>query len=339
MKRSRNAVLRIFPVAVCGISSTNATSSGIHQFATLPFMKRQDFVLVSLAFLLEHHDQQRPFVPFRMTDADDRSLRDLRMADREIFQIDRGYPFAAGLDHVLGAVGDLHIAVRIDGRDIAGIEEAVLVEDFFILRLVIAARDRRSPDLQPPEGLAVPGLVAAAIVGDFHFDAEWRMALLDLDVEQRVAFQIGIFGLDGAERAERRHLRHAPGMDDFDAVILFEFLGDRARTGRAADDHAFEMRQLGAGRFQMLQQHQPDGRYRSRAGDAILVEQSDRSRRRPSSCPGMIRVAPFIGAVSAMPQQLAWNIGTTGITTSREEMPMASPEVAIIECSTLERCE
>ena len=55
--------------------------------------------------------------------------------------------------------------------------------------------------------------------------------------------------------------------------------------------------------------------------------------------PGITRLAPFIGAVSAMPQQLAWNIGTTGMTTSREEMPMASPEVAIMECSTLERCE
>ena len=69
-----------------------------------------------------------------MADADDGGFRDLGMADREIFEIDRGNPLAAGLDHVLGAVGDLHVAVRIDGRDVAGIEEAVLVEDFFALR-------------------------------------------------------------------------------------------------------------------------------------------------------------------------------------------------------------
>ena len=49
--------------------------------------------------------------------------------------------------------------------------------------------------------------------------------------------------------------------------------------------------------------------------------------------------APTIGEVKASPQQLAWNIGTTGRITSREETPMASACAAIIECSTLERCE
>ena len=47
----------------------------------------------------------------------------------------------------------------------------------------------------------------------------------------------------------------------------------------------------------------------------------------------------WIGEVSARPQQLAWNIGTTGRMTSRDEQPMASGMAAIIECSTLERCE
>ena len=55
--------------------------------------------------------------------------------------------------------------------------------------------------------------------------------------------------------------------------------------------------------------------------------------------PGMTSAAPFIGAVSASPQQLAWNIGTTGMMTSRDDTPMASPMLAIIECSTFERCE
>ena len=55
--------------------------------------------------------------------------------------------------------------------------------------------------------------------------------------------------------------------------------------------------------------------------------------------PGMTSAAPFIGAVKASPQQLAWNIGTTGMMTSRDDTPMASPMLAIIECSTFERCE
>src|SRR5579862_1481115 len=60
----------------------------------------------------------------------------------------------------------------------------------------------------------------------------------------------------------------------------------------------------------------------------------------PSSlAPGITIAAPIIGEVKASPQQLAWNIGTTGRITSREETPMASAGAAIIECSTLERCE
>src|SRR5262249_60691126 len=40
----------------------------------------------------------------------------------------------------------------------------------------------------------------------------------------------------------------------------------------------------------------------------------------PSSLPpGMIMDAPAIGAANIMAQQLAWNMGTTGITTSRDE--------------------
>src|SRR4051812_24682416 len=47
LNRSRNTVLRILPVAVCGISSTKTTSSGIHQFAILPCMNRKISSLVA----------------------------------------------------------------------------------------------------------------------------------------------------------------------------------------------------------------------------------------------------------------------------------------------------
>src|SRR4051812_1427183 len=47
LNRSRNTVLRILPVAVCGISSTKTTSSGIHQLAILPCMNRKISSLVA----------------------------------------------------------------------------------------------------------------------------------------------------------------------------------------------------------------------------------------------------------------------------------------------------
>ncbi len=64
-----------------------------------------------------------------MMDADHGGFRHRGMADREVFQIDRRNPLAAGLDHILGAVGDPHVAVLVDGGDVAGVEIAVLVED------------------------------------------------------------------------------------------------------------------------------------------------------------------------------------------------------------------
>ena len=93
-------------------------------FGDLAVHEFQDVLAACLLALLELHDQQRPLVPFRMMDADHGGFRHRGMADREVFQIDRRNPFAAGLDHVLGAIGDPHVAVRIDGGDVAGVEIA-----------------------------------------------------------------------------------------------------------------------------------------------------------------------------------------------------------------------
>jgi hypothetical protein len=55
--------------------------------------------------------------------------------------------------------------------------------------------------------------------------------------------------------------------------------------------------------------------------------------------PGMTSDAPAITAAWQRPQALAWNIGTTGITTSRSHTPAASVTIAASECRTVERCE
>ena len=96
-----------------------------------------------------------------MLHADDRCFRHLGVTDRQVFEIDRRYPFAAGLDHVLGAVGDLHVAVAVDGRDVAGVEQAILVEDRIALDLVIALatagpRTLRRPNVLPSQGSGLP---------------------------------------------------------------------------------------------------------------------------------------------------------------------------------------
>ena len=55
--------------------------------------------------------------------------------------------------------------------------------------------------------------------------------------------------------------------------------------------------------------------------------------------PGKTSAAPAAGAACAMPQALAWNIGTTGIATSRTERPNALGAFTAMVCSTVERCE
>ena len=74
---------------------------------------------------------------------------------------------------------------------------------------------------------------------------------------------------------------------------------------------------------------------------AVSVTRSDsisRSRSAgPGAAPGKTWVAPTIAAVNGMPQALTWNIGTTGITTSRSRSAITSGSASASECSTIAR--
>src|SRR5262245_46457182 len=232
----------------------------------------QDFIPGGRLILPENDDEQRPLVPLRMLHADHRCFRHFGMADGEVLEVDRGNPLAARFDHVLGAVVDLHMAVAVDGGDVTGVEETLLVEERVIL-LKVGPGHAWSAYLEAARGLAVPGQPLAGIVGDFHLDHERRLPLFLLNVEPRVSRQGGVFGLEGAGGAERAHFGHAPGVDHLDAIDVLENFGYGAGAGRAADDDLLEMRQLAAGPFEVLQQHEPDRRYRGGAGHLVAVEQ------------------------------------------------------------------
>src|SRR6266446_81442 len=57
--------------------------------------KPENVVLADRFALLHHNHQQRALVPFGMANADHGSLRNLRMADCKIFEVDRRDPFPA----------------------------------------------------------------------------------------------------------------------------------------------------------------------------------------------------------------------------------------------------
>src|SRR5258708_4910870 len=133
------------------------------------------------------------------------------MADSEVLEVDGGNPLATRFDDVLGAVGDLHVAVTVDGGDVAGVEEALRVEDVPLL-FIVGARHAWSPHLESSEGLAVPREPPAGIVGDLHLDHERALSLLLLNVEPRVPAERRIFRLERAGGGQRTHFGHAPSM-------------------------------------------------------------------------------------------------------------------------------
>ena len=56
------------------------------------------------------------------------------------------------------------------------------------------------------------------------------------------------------------------------------------------------------------------------AVQVTLYRSSNSKTEAPSSlAPGSIKEVPAIGAANIIAQQLAWNMGTTGMTTSRDE--------------------
>ena len=87
---------------------------------------------------------------------------------------DRTDPLAAGLDHVLRAVGDLHVAVGIDGGDVAGGKPAVRSSASPGVPPIVGAAHPRPAHLQVAGMLAVPRQYLALVIDDAHVDAEQR---------------------------------------------------------------------------------------------------------------------------------------------------------------------
>ncbi len=155
-----------------------------HPFGHLAFVELQQLVaLQRVAFALDH-DQQRPFVPLRVGAGDAGGHGHGRVGHGDVFQFDGADPFAAGLDHVLGAVGDLDVAVGVDGDHVARGKPAVL-QWAGRLAAVVVARNPRPAHQQVAGGFSVPRQVGAVAVYHPHIHPENRPPLLDLNGKLR----------------------------------------------------------------------------------------------------------------------------------------------------------
>ena len=63
-----------------------------------------------------------------MRQPDDGNVRHFRRGDQQVLDLARTEGFALADDHVLDTPGDGQIALRIKGSEVAGTQEAVLVE-------------------------------------------------------------------------------------------------------------------------------------------------------------------------------------------------------------------
>src|SRR5947207_9169182 len=182
----------------------------------LAFVESKDLFLRHFLAGLLHRDDDRPLVPLRLLDADHRRLGDGRVRHRDALEVDRADPLAARLDHVLRAVGDLHDAVRVDGRHVAGRKplRAVLVrlQRIAALALELAVDDPGPAHLQVAERLAIPGQLGPVLADDAHVHAVDGAPLLVLERVARILRRLRMLRLEAADRAERAHLGHAPGM-------------------------------------------------------------------------------------------------------------------------------
>ena len=91
------------------------------------------------------------------------------------------------------AVGDVHHSVRVDGDDISGVEESMLVENL-VVSSKIRPGDGRPAHLEMSETGSIPWQIAAGIVREPELDAERRMTLLHLEIEKRLR-SIAVIGL------------------------------------------------------------------------------------------------------------------------------------------------
>ena len=216
-------------------------------------------------------DYDRTLVPFRVANANDGGLDDVGVRNRDVLEVDGADPFAAGLDDVLGAIGNLHVAVGVDGRDVTGREPAVL-QRIAALALEVRIGGPWPLHQQVAKGLAVIGQGLAIGIDDLHVDTEDHTTLLGLHRILRLLVGIDVLGLERGDRAERAHLGHAPGVQHLDAEILLERPDHRGRAGRTADHRGAQRGELQLGFLHVIEQSQPDRGHTRAHRDLFVLE-------------------------------------------------------------------
>ncbi|SAL07657.1 hypothetical protein AWB81_08213 [Caballeronia arationis] len=192
----------------------------------------------------------------------------------QAFDRERRHPLATRLDHVLHAVDDLHIAIRIDVRDVLCVQVAALPKLIGCLRVLqVALRQPRRAHDDLTARPAVVSDVFALFVHDAQIHERQRQTRLATQAHLLVGVERLAAGLQLRERQQRSGLRHPIAGEDVDATIerrTRESMGQRA----SADDH-FPLAQIDGLRFRAAEQHVQDRSDAMRERDAFITHEPD----------------------------------------------------------------
>ena len=216
-----------------------------------------------------------------MWDRDHGGLLHRGMAHQRVLQRHRADPFAARLDQVLRAVGERQVSLRVDRHHVARLEPAVLRPAILAtLHVGIGGRDPGTAHLQLALRLSVPRRLVARVVDGADLHERRGQSLLRADAHLLVVRQAAHLLLEKADRAERRHLRHPPGVDEPQAVLV-ETADERLGGGGSADDHAQSGLQLPAAGvlLQRVEDAHPDGGNARPERDALALEEIEQALR------------------------------------------------------------
>ena len=258
------------------------------------------------------------------------------MRHEVVLQLDRGDPLAAGLDDVLGPVGEGDEAVGRQGADVAGTQPAVA--ELARVGLLVAEVGGGHPGaahLQLADRLAVRG---QHLLGrpDDPCGHTGRHPALGVPVPPGL-LALGA-GRRAGHRAQRRRLGHPPGVDDVDVVAVLERPHQRRRARRTAHHDLAQRRHVGRVVVQVGEQIGPDRRHRGTPRRLLRLDHRGQRSGLQEPVGHQHRAAGHQRRVRQS-QAIAWNIGTMPSTISRLVNPNASGMQTSMECSQIERCE
>src|SRR5438034_98610 len=223
---------------------------------------------------LRHDARQRPLDPLRVRHGDDGRLEDLRVRHDHVLEVDARDPLAAGLDQVLRAVGDLHVALGVDRRDVARPEPAVFGEPGGRLRVVVVgAGDPGAAHLELAHARGVPRQLATGVVHDADVHPDRRVADARAHVVLRVLGPAPHVTLEPCDRAQGPHLRHAPGVRHDHAELVLEGELEVLGRRRAADRDRAERGDVPALLLAEILDGDPDRWHRAGERDTLVLDQ------------------------------------------------------------------